>query len=449
MKKRDKASFRDPSGEVFYEKGRVWRKVNKNYQNNYEQLMSSGLYGELTSKGWLIKHRESQKKDGAYKIIEPEKIAFISYPYEWCFSQLKEAALLTLKIAKTCLKCEMSLKDASAYNVQFVGKKPVFIDSLSFEKYVEGQPWVAYRQFCRHFLAPLALMAKVDEDLGKLMSIYIDGIPLELASKLLPRRSKFNLGIWGHIVVNAGSQKLMAKREEDKSKYRVSRQGLENIITSLELTIEKLQLKSKTSWWSNYYQNNNYNRKSFGAKIKLVNSYFEKIKVGSVLDMGGNTGLFGDLVAKKGIRVISADNDIRAVETNYVWGKSKEVLPLVVDFTNPSAGLGWANSERRSFWERLEVEAILMLAVVHHLAIANNVPLEEIMKLVRSKCRFVIVEFIEKEDSQVKRLLRQREDVFPDYNRENFEKTAKKYFKIIDKNRIGSSYRYLYLMEKK
>ncbi len=191
------ASFRDPSGFLFSRNGALYRQINRVYADDYDHLISSGLYDQLVKSGLLIPHREVSEKpvypELAVKVIQPELVPFISYPYEWSFSQLKDAALATLAIQKRSIKAGMSLKDASAYNIQFINGKPTLIDTLSFEIYKEGKPWDAYRQFCQHFLAPLALMARVDVRLGQLLRVFIDGIPLDLASRLLPAstRAKF------------------------------------------------------------------------------------------------------------------------------------------------------------------------------------------------------------------------------------------------------------------
>src|SRR6056300_868464 len=181
------ASFRDPAGFIFRdENGTILRQVNQDGKSDYDTLMDSGLYEVLSNKGFLISHEEVENKNSeAYKTIKPDLLPFISYPYEWTFSQLKDAALLTLYTQKAAIAKDVCLKDASAYNVQFVNGKPVFIDTLSFEKYVEGEPWVAYKQFCQHFLAPLALAAYKDVRCLQLLKNYIDGIPLDLASSLL------------------------------------------------------------------------------------------------------------------------------------------------------------------------------------------------------------------------------------------------------------------------
>jgi len=191
------SSFRDPSGFLFLRDGFIYRQVNTIYRENYDYLISSNLYKTLVDAELLIPHHEvdikKARSDEIYKVIKPELILFISYPYEWCFSQLKDAALTTLEIQKKSLDFGISLKDCSAYNIQFRKGKPIFIDTLSFERYHQGKPWVAYRQFCQHFLAPLALMSYKDIRLNQLFRVYIDGPPLDLTSSLLPFRTRFRI----------------------------------------------------------------------------------------------------------------------------------------------------------------------------------------------------------------------------------------------------------------
>src|SRR5215216_7326955 len=229
------ASFRDPSGFLFSRGGALYRQVNRKYEQEYARLMESGLYEKLVKAGLLISHVEVDQLpaelDSSYKIIQPERVPFISYPYEWSFGQLKDAALTTLSIQKRALKSGMSLKDASAYNIQFVHGKAMLIDTLSFETYQEGQPWVAYRQFCQHFLAPLALMALKDVRLSQLLRVYIDGVPLDLASELLPGSSRLNFGLLTHIHLHAGAQKKHAGLVNEEAKprsgtLRVTKQGM-------------------------------------------------------------------------------------------------------------------------------------------------------------------------------------------------------------------------------
>ncbi|MGE5373519.1 MAG: SAM-dependent methyltransferase, partial [Bacteroidota bacterium] len=228
------ASFRDPSGFLFIREGVLYRQVNQKYAQEYARLMESGLYEKLVKARLLVPHVEVegvQPESGeCFRVIQPERVPFISYPYEWSFGQLKDAALASLSIQKRALKLGMSLKDASAYNIQFVHGKATLIDTLSFELYKEGQPWVAYRQFCQHFLAPLSLMALKDVRLSQLLRVYIDGIPLDLASELLPWRTQLNFGLMTHIHLHAGAQRKYAGQEVKSRGGSMTKQAMTGLI---------------------------------------------------------------------------------------------------------------------------------------------------------------------------------------------------------------------------
>jgi hypothetical protein len=243
------SSFRDPSGFLFIRDGLLHRQVNDIYKDNYDHLMTSGLYQALVDTALLIPHYEIDvepaRPDKAYKIIKPELIEFISYPYEWCFSQLKDAALTTLKIQRAALGHGMSLKDCSAYNIQFRRGKPIFIDTLSFAKYHEGRPWIAYRQFCKHFLGPMALMSYKDIRLNQLLRVYIDGIPLNLARSLLPFRTNFSFSVLSHIHLHARGQKHYASKSVDTGRYRFPRLSFLGLVDNLESAIKRLKWQPK------------------------------------------------------------------------------------------------------------------------------------------------------------------------------------------------------------
>lgn len=452
----EKSSFRDPSGFLFWKSGEIYRQINPIYKEHYEHLINSGLYERLTNERLLVAHEEVNddglRQNEAFKIIKPEVIPFISYPYEWCFSQLKDAALATLKIQKIALEYGMSLKDASAYNIQFKDGNPVLIDTLSFEKYTEGKPWVAYRQFCQHFFAPLALMAMRDIRLGQLMRIYIDGIPLDLASRLLPARSFVRFSFVSHIHMHAKAQTTLGQKDLNVKKYKVGKTSLFGIIDNLESTISKLNWKPEGTEWAEYYDDTNYTSQALEHKKTLIDEYLDLIKPKSVWDLGANTGLFSRLASIRGINTIAFDIDPSAVEKNYIECKRKRetyIFPLILDLTNPSPDAGWANEERVSLIRRGPADMVFALALIHHLAISNNLPFTHIADFLSRICRYLIIEYVPKEDSQVLRLLRSREDIFPDYTQEHFEDTFGSYFSTLDNNKIEHSERTLYLMEKK
>lgn len=450
------SSFRDPSGFLFIRDGVMHRQVNSAYKENYDHLIDSGLYKSLIDSGLLIPHNEVdisyRRADDAYKVLKPELVEFISYPYEWCFSQLKDAALTTLEIQKRVLEFGMTLKDCSAYNIQFRKGKPIFIDTLSFEKYHEGEPWVAYRQFCEHFVAPLALMSYRDIRLNQLLRVYLDGVPLDLASSLLPFRSRFNFHLLLHIHFHSRSQKHYADRSiiKETLKKRVSRTSFLGLIDSLESCIKKLKWRPRGTEWDDYYiSNSNYILEAINHKKQLVSDFLDKINPKTVWDLGANTGLFSRIASNKGIQTICFDIDPACVEINYLTAVDEgetNMLPLLLDLTNPSPGIGWENEERAPFLERGHADTVLALALIHHLVISNNLPLDRIASFFKKICNSLIIEFVPKSDSNVQRLLVTRKDISPNYTQQFFESEFGKLFSIQTSVKIKNSERTLYLM---
>ncbi len=449
------ASFRDPSGFLFRRDGILYRQINPLYDEHYQQLMSSGLYARLVKAGALVAHEElPDETTPGVRVIRPELLPFISYPYEWCFSELKDAALLTLSIAKKALDAGMMLKDASAYNIQFRAGRPVLIDTLSFEKYKEGAPWVAYRQFCQHFLAPLALMARRDVRLNQLLRVYIDGIPLDLAAALLPLSSRLQAGLAAHIHLHAAAQKRYAGAEGAGSPARargMSKMALTGLIESLQNTIRGLRWQPQGTEWGDYYDATNYTRAAFDEKLATITRWAAQVQPTLTWDLGANTGVFSRAAAQHSALTVAWDIDPAAVEKNYAamkQAKETQLLPLVVDLTNPSPAIGWQNTERSALAERGPADLVLALALVHHLAIANNVPLPDLAAFFACVSRWLVIEFVPKSDSQVKRLLATRQDIFPHYDEAGFEAAFSPRFTIREHLRIAGSERSLYLMEK-
>lgn len=450
------ASFRDPSGFLFSRNGILYRQVNEVYREDYDHLMSSGLYQTLVDSALLIPHDQVNVQPElpslAACILQPTPIPLISYPYEWCFSQLQDAALTTLDIHRTALQFGMSLKDASAYNIQFFQGKPILLDTLSFERYQEGQVWVAYRQFCQHFLAPLALMAFVDVRLNQLMRVYIDGLPLDLASKLLPLRTRASFGLLTHIHVHATAQKRYsgATIDREEPSRQISKTSMLGLIDNLESSVRKLRWIPGDTPWSDYYQIHNYENEAMAEKMRLVGEYIEETQPRSVWDLGANIGVFSRLSSQKGIDTYSFDIDPSAVEANFRKCREEEnphLLPLLVDLTNPSPAIGWENRERLSFSQRSNADMVLALALIHHLAITNNLPLDKIASFFAELAPWLIIEFIPKADSQVQKLLASRVDIFETYTLEDFELIFSNHFEVVRREQITSSLRSIYLMK--
>ena len=460
-------SFRDPSGFVFRDdQGDLYRQVNRVYEADYRCLYESGLYEDLVSDGLLVRHEETgldkKRTDEAFAVIRPEPIPFVSYPYEWCFSQLKDAALLTLEIQSRALDRGMSLKDASVYNVMFRGTQPIFIDTLSFESYREGKPWVAYRQFCRHFLAPLSLMALVDLRLGSLLREHLDGIPLDLASRMLPRRSWLRPGIALHLHMHAKAESrraakgrnhrsgMDASRTETKE-ATVSAAGLRGILDSLRSAIRKLSIAPKRTEWSEYYRDNTYSEAASTHKAETVRRYLDRVRPATVWDLGANTGRYSEIALEHAGCVVAIEQDPWCVEAACrKWkDEGRAILPMRIDLANPSPALGWAHGERQSLVERGPADAVLALALIHHLCISNNVPLSDAAAFFASISRHLVIEFVPKEDDMVQFLLQSREDIFANYTKEGFESAFTQHFEILDRAPAPDSKRALYLMKAK
>lgn len=452
------SSFRDPSGSLFFLDKSIYRRVNPSYKTEYELLMSSGLYADLTGAGLLVPHEEvaleCEAAAGAYRILKPEMVPFVSYPYEWCFSQLKDAALATLAVQQKALARGMILKDASAYNVQFLRGKPVFIDTLSFAPYVEGYPWVAYRQFCQHFLAPLALMSLRDIRLNQLLRVHIDGVPIDLASSLLPLRSRFSFAMALHIHMHAKSQQKHLDTVVDKGHVAptVGRPAMLGLIDSLTSLVSGLRWAPRGTEWVDYYQDDSYVRAGLEHKNHLVGKFVEQVAPKTVWDMGANTGMYSRIAARQGAQVVSFDIDPACVELNYTEVRKNgetTLLPLLLDLTNPSPRIGWANEERLTVPDRGPVDLVMALALIHHLAISNNVPLARVAAYFAGMAPWLVIEFVPKSDAKVRKLLATREDVFPGYTREGFEEAFGTVFEIREAQPIEQSERTLYLMKRK
>ncbi|HLP00182.1 MAG TPA: hypothetical protein VK171_16415 [Fimbriimonas sp.] len=449
------SSFRDPAGFIYEQDGVLYRQINAGHESAYLQLESSGLQLELDRAGLVVPFRSVDIRHAADSraaiIIEPKAIPLISYPYEWSFSQLKDAGLLTLEIMRRAVAYDMSLKDASAYNVQFIGCSPIFIDTLSFEKLPEGEPWVAYKQFCQHFVAPLALMAHCDIRLGNLLRSNIDGIPLDLAAKLLPSKTKFNPGLLTHIHLHAKAQSGPTGSQPER-KPNFSKTSLLALIDSLKGTLNSLTWKPTGTEWGDYYTDTNYSKESFQNKIDLVNEMLSQVKTNAKTcwDLGANDGTFSTLALRTGLRTTAWDIDPAAVEKAYLTGKANKeerLLPLLQDLSNPSSGIGWAGEERQSLSDRGPADVALALALIHHLAIGNNLPLNMVSAYLSRLCRWLIIEFVPKDDSQVQRMLVARKDIFKNYTATDFEAAFSQHFEQMAAKPIAGTKRTLYLFK--
>ena len=417
--------------------------------------MKSGLYAKLVEQGLLIAHETADldlaPEPNAAAVIRPEQLGFVSYPFEWSFSQLRASALTTLQVQRQALDHGLSLKDASAYNIQLHNGRPTLIDTLSFEPYEPSLPWVGYRQFCQHFLAPLALMAYRDVRLGTLLQSHLDGLPLDLAARLLPWRTRLRPGLLMHLHLHSRAQARHADSDRTRAslKGRMSQRRLEALLESLESTVRRLTWNPGDTPWASYGDQSSYSDAGQANKQQLVAEYLTQVDADSVWDLGGNVGIFSRIAAANDVPAVSIDSDPGAIDLNYrrmVDNGERNLYPIVADLTSPSPALGWDNCEVRSLTQRGPAGLVMALALIHHLAISNNTRFERLARFFASLGSELLIEFVPPDDPMVRRLLTMRNHTFPWYAQSKFEAAFNQFFRIQRTDPISDSQRRLYLM---
>lgn len=456
---RHASSFRDPSGNILIEDGIILRKINPVYFPQYHSLTDSGFYKKLFDSKLLIPHTEVSTNDSAI-IIKPETIPFFSYPYEWSFTQYKHAALHTLKLQKYALQNGYTLKDATAFNVTFHKGSPVFVDSLSFDFYKEGEPWRAYKQFLMHFFAPLLLAKYYGNDMLKLMELYLDGVPLDKVAKQLPFKARLSPVVYTNIYLTAKYDAKFSNTVAGSAKekeVRISKESQIKILDSLYNHIKDLELVEKTQW-KDYYDFTNYDAQAFEYKKEVVKKWYGFVNASKLVDLGGNDGTFSRVLKDVATEILVTDIDPNAVDQNYrqvLKNKETNILPLVSDLLNPAPGIGLNNTERSPLLERIKnnkYDVTLALALIHHISLTGNVPFDMSAKLFASLTPYLIIEFPDREDSWVNFLLKSKrefEDYFDSFNKANFEKEYSTYFDVMESQSIPNTQRTMYLLKRK
>ncbi|WP_276501495.1 hypothetical protein [Terrimonas pollutisoli] len=449
------SSYRDPSGFIFEKNGELYRQVNICFKEHFDHFIQSGCYDQLIKKNLLIPHEQIPENftgdTDHYTTLKPQRISLITYPYEWSFDMLKDAALLTLGLAKEVLNYGMMLKDATPYNIQWHKGQFIFIDTLSFEKYAET-PWIAYRQFCENFLGPLLLMHYCKMPLHQLQLSWPDGIPLAIIKSLLPKRSRFSLHAYLHIHLHA---KVSSSNKRNTNVVQhFSKQKLTNLLSSLETLINKLKLPEQKSTWSGYYEEASKRDNYLEEKKKIIGEWLVDLKpsIKTAADIGTNEGEFSKLLAGQNIEIASADFDPFCINRLYLSIKKtneKNIQPLILDISNPSPALGVNNEEKSAFISRPDVDLVLALALIHHLIIGKNIPFEKVAKLFATLGNYLIIEFVPDQDEKAKFLIAQKSKFIMDYNKDSFESSFKKYFTIEKQKNISGSQRSLYLLKKR
>ena len=449
------ASFRDPSGFVFQENDLFYRLVQPSYSADYSHLMGSGLYERLVEKQLMLSHHEVDAREWAfidsYRILLPQQVPFISYPYEWSFEMLQDAALLTLQINRLAMDHGMILKDASGFNIQVMNGRPLLIDTLSFTRYDEKRPWVAYRQFCENFLFPLYLEYFLKVNAQKWLACYPSGIPVEVTAKLLPRKSRFHLGVWLHVYLQ---QTISSRARSTASAPPFNKNKLLRLLSHLDSIIQHFgKSKSYPTTWRDYYEHTISSGEYLREKENIFRHFIRDIPFRAALDIGSNNGYFSEILAEKGSPVISIDTDSQCIRQLYLTVRKKSttnLLPLCVDITNPSPAIGFNNLERASFLQRIHTDLIVALALVHHLVLSQNMPLEDLATFLAGITqRYLIIEFVPLADDKARELAENKDQYHSPYDSASFEFQFGRKFTIEKKEVIPGSERVLYLMVKR
>ena len=458
---RNPGSFRDPSGHVYKYNNRIIRVVKNFGKKRYEFIKEKNLLKESIKSNFLIHTKEIENeftnfksKDFCY-FLEHEKLDYISYPYEWGFYQLKEAALHHLNFQLFLLEKDAVLIDSSAFNIQFKNNKPIFIDVLSIDKYNDGDYWKGHGQFLQQFLNPLLLRSLKGISFNDWFKGNLDGIKTTELNSLLNFKDKLSLNVFFSVVLLARLEKQ--NTEDPKTaikkiskKKALSKNAYKGLLIQLKNWIEKLKPLEKKTVWSTYSVANTYNENQENKKIDIIKKFSEKYKPNLMADIGCNDGLYSFESLKSGCKkVVGFDIDVNAIDRAYNNSLKLELdfLPLYFNATNPSAKLGWFESERESFIDRLNFDAVIALAFEHHLALGNNIPLDDVVKWIMNIGKNGLIEYVDKQDETVQRMLSLKGDIFPDYNEENFEKNILNNGKIINKTIISDT-RILYEFQK-
>jgi hypothetical protein len=452
---RHPSSYRDPSGFVYREKGAFYRQINPVYFEEYHTAKNAGIYQKLFDKKWLIPHKEISV-DEEKIIILPEQLDFISYPYEWSFSQYKHAAQLTLRIQIFLLENNFSLKDASAFNIAFHKGKAVFIDTLSIEQYKENAPWRALKQFNEHFFGPLLLAQKYGGQYLKTLQHSINGMALSEVKRQLPFTSRFHPTIYSHIHLLSKSDTKESSEKTESKEARLSKSSQIKMLLALEQHINTMTSKENTEW-SSYYDQINYQEESFQAKKKLVKEWCAAIEARKIIDLGGNDGTFAKELLDQADQIMVSDIDQPAIDQcylNQLKSKENKLLPIVCDLMQPSPAIGFHHKERDSFTSRVidfQADVTMALALIHHITLTGNVPFEMSAAYFAKLTPYLIIEFPDREDSWVKFILDSKRDarhLFDDYTISAFAKAYQKKFKLLKSEKIEGTERTLFLFER-
>ncbi len=455
-------SFRDRDGRVYHFQQRIFRGLSEAALENFRQLQEKPFYLKLVESGKVIGTRELAVEDNPLPddvkaqwagFLEHDPVAVVSYPYEWTFSMLKAAASLQLHLVERAVSNGYTLKDATPYNIQFVNRRAVFIDIPSFEPLPQGEPWSGYRQFCEMFLFPLFLQAYKGCNFQPFMRAAINGVDVQAASALFGFRDRFRKGVLSHVWLQAKLDRRYGGSSENvRSNLKSAGFNRELILVNvrkLQKLIKKLAWEATGSEWGDYSEFHNYSDADHVRKEDFIRDAIEAEKPATVWDIGCNTGQFSRIAASRCRQVVSMDIDHVAVERLFLNPETPDnILPLVQNVADPSPNWGWRNRERSDLQTRSKPDLVLCLALVHHVVISANIPLEEFIDWLAGLTDKLVIEYVSRKDDKVKTLLRNKEDKYRDYSRESLQANLKKHFEICQQLDINNGDRTLYLCVK-
>ena len=459
-------SFRDRNNRVYYVDGAVVRGVSRGALDHWEKIIEEPFFQELLKQGAVVptslledtsKPAVAVIEEGWSGVLKHSRIPFVSYPYEWAFGMLKDAALLHLDILEQAYDAGWALKDASAYNVQWQGARPTFIDIPSFEPWVEGEPWIGYRQFCMMFLIPLMLKAYRDIDYVPFLRSGLEGIDPVEAIKFFPARSLLKRGVFTHIFLHAKMQKAFSDDEPSNKdgalkRIRHSKAMILGTIQGLRRTVARLGLQNAPTTWGAYDEKHSYDDASYQQKKDFIQKYVGSKHWPQVWDIGCNTGTFSRLCSPHTDTVLAIDGDSLAIEKLYQRQKleaESNILPLIMNLANISPAQGWQGRERASLEQRGTPDFLLCLALIHHMVISANIPIRDFITWIRGLSSAVVLEFVGPEDEMTQHLLRNKANQYAEYTRDNFESIVKEMFVIGESIPLKGGSRTLYYLEPK
>lgn len=453
------SSFRDPSGYIYEDKNTIYRSIKEFGRKQYEAIRHNNAIAESINNGFLINTKElpfqewpNEIKDSAY-VLQHDRIPYVSYPYEWSFCQLKSAAIHHLDFQLYLFKKGIVLKDASAYNIQFIGTTPLFIDLLSLKPYQTGEYWTAHKQFCENFLNPLLLRSILGIPHNHWFRGTVEGIPTMDLANLIPLHKKLSWNMFSHILLQAKLDRSAIHHQEKTLSIIGKRRPLpaiayESLLLQMRKWINKLHPHgTEKTTWSDYSSNHTYSSKEALLKKDFIAEFTRSTNPDILVDLGCNTGDYSFTALENGAKyVIGFDFDQNALDGAYQRGTQyhKPFLPLYLDATNPSPSQGWLESERQGFNTRTKTDAIIALAFIHHLAIAKNIPLHQLIDWLLAIAPTGVIEFIPKSDPTISKMLFFRDDIFIDYTESNFENLLQQKAILIKKSKISSTGRTLF-----